>query len=439
MKKFGVRGGVHPNDNKSLTENKRTEKIPLPKMLYVPVLQHIGAPLEPTVKIGDRVLKGQKIADSQAGMSAPIHSPTSGTVKKIDIYDFPLMGKVNTIFIEPDNEEKWCELFPVTNWESSTKSDLLAKVRECGIVGIGGATFPTHIKLSPPADVKIDTLLLNAAECEPYLNSDNRLIIEDSKKIIDGIKILKKILGVEKAVIGIEDNKKEAIKVLTDAIVGTGIEIKILHTLYPQGGEKQLIKAVLGREVPSGKLPSAVGVVVQNTGTAAAISSAILEGKPILEKIVTVSGGAIKEPKNLLALIGTPIIELLEFCGVEKEKIDKLVMGGPMMGMAQYTFDVPVIKGTSGILALTKKETNTCPPAPCIGCGKCVDVCPMGLLPVMYARLGEGKLWEDFKKYNIMDCIECGSCAYICPSNRPLTEAIKIGKMKVRAMMTATK
>lgn len=435
MKVFGFKGGVHPADNKSQTENMKIERISMPKMLYIPVLQHIGTPLEPTVAIGEKVLKGQIIADSQAFLVSPIHASTSGTVKKIENYDFPLMGKVKTIFLEPDGEDKWAEgIEGIKDWEKADNTALLAKIKECGIVGIGGASFPTHIKLNPPADAKIDTLLLNGAECEPYLNSDNRLIIEDASRIIEGIKILKKILGVEKAIIGIEDNKKEAIVKLKEATSGTGIEVAELHTMYPQGGEKQLIKAVLGREVPSGKLPLNVGVVVQNTGTAAAIYTAIVEGKPLIEKIVTVSGKAVKEPKNILALIGTPISELMDACKTDREVIDKLVMGGPMMGMAQYTADVPVIKGTSGVLALTKEETNRCKPRACIGCGKCVDACPMGLLPIMYARLGEFGIWEEFKTYNIMDCIECGSCAYICPSNRPLTEAIKLGKAKVRMM-----
>ncbi|MGL6064415.1 MAG: electron transport complex subunit RsxC [Fusobacteriaceae bacterium] len=434
MKIFGFKGGVHPTENKSQTENMQTEKISLPKMLYIPLIQHIGTPLEPTVAIGEKVLKGQKIGDSKAFLSSPIHSSTSGIVKKIDNYDFPLMGKTKTIFIEPDGEETWCELHPIKNWETATKEELLEKIRENGIVGIGGASFPTHIKLNPPAESKIDTLLLNAAECEPYLNSDNRLLIENTEKVISGIKILKKILSVENVVIGIEDNKKEAIGKLEIALKGTGIDLVVLKTLYPQGGEKQLIKAVLGREVPSGKLPLNVGVVVQNTGTAAAVFSAIVEGKPLIEKVVTVSGLAVEKPKNLITLIGTPISHLLEICGAKNEEIDRLVMGGPMMGMAQYTSDVPVIKGSSGVLALTKKETNTCKARPCIGCGKCVDACPMGLMPIMYARLGEANIWEEFKKYNIMDCIECGSCAYICPSNRPLTESIKLGKAKVRMM-----
>jgi electron transport complex protein RnfC len=434
MKFFGFRGGVHPPENKIQTENMAVEELKAPKMLYIALLQHIGSPLDPIVAIGDKVLKGQKIADSQAFMSSPIHSPVSGTVKKIEEHVFPLMGRIKTIMIENDEQDTWAELPKIEDWEKADKKDLLAMIREKGIVGIGGASFPTHIKLNPPADTKIDTLLLNGAECEPYLNSDNRLMLEHPEKIINGIQIIKKILGVNKAIVGIEENKPEAIASMKKAAEGTEIEIAPLKTKYPQGGEKQLIKAVLDRQVPSGKLPSAVGVVVQNTGTAAAIYDGIVNGIPLIEKIVTVSGKAITTPKNVKIAIGTPFSYLLDHCGVNREVVDKLVMGGPMMGMAQFSEEAPVIKGTSGLLALTKEETNPYKPKSCIGCGKCVEACPMGLEPLMFARLAAFEQWEQLKEFSLMDCIECGSCAYICPANRPLTEAIKIGKSKLRAM-----
>lgn len=434
MKFFGFRGGVHPPENKIQTENMAVEEVKAPKMLYVALLQHIGAPLDPIVAVGDRVLKGQKIADSQAFMSSPIHSPVSGTVKRIEDHVFPLMGRIKTVIIENDEQETWAELSKIEKWENVDRRTLLTMIREKGIVGIGGASFPTHIKLDPPADAKIDTLLLNGAECEPYLNSDNRLMIENPEKIVNGIKIIKKILGVNRAIVGIEENKPEAIASMRKAVEGTGIEIAPLKTKYPQGGEKQLIKAVLDRQVPSGKLPSAVGVVVQNTGTAAAIYDGIVNGIPLIEKVVTVSGKGIINPKNVKIAIGTPFSYLLDYCGVNREVVDKLVMGGPMMGMAQFSEEASVIKGTSGLLALTKEETNPYKTRACIGCGKCVEACPMGLEPLMFARLAAFEQWEQLKEYSLMDCIECGSCAYICPANRPLTEAIKIGKSKLRAM-----
>lgn len=434
MKFFGFRGGVHPPENKIQTENMAVEEVKAPKMLYVALLQHIGAPLDPIVAVGDRVLKGQKIADSQAFMSSPIHSPVSGIVKRIEDHVFPLMGRIKTVIIENDEQETWDELSKIEKWENVDRRTLLTMIREKGIVGIGGASFPTHIKLDPPADAKIDTLLLNGVECEPYLNSDNRLMIENPEKIVNGIKIIKKILGVNRAIVGIEENKPEAIASMRKAVEGTGIEIAPLKTKYPQGGEKQLIKAVLDRQVPSGKLPSAVGVVVQNTGTAAAIYDGIVNGIPLIEKVVTVSGKGIINPKNVKIAIGTPFSYLLDYCGVNREVVDKLVMGGPMMGMAQFSEEAPVIKGTSGLLALTKEETNPYKTRACIGCGKCVEACPMGLEPLMFARLAAFEQWEQLKEYSLMDCIECGSCAYICPANRPLTEAIKIGKSKLRAM-----
>ena len=434
MKFFGFRGGVHPPENKIQTENMAVEEVKAPKMLYVALLQHIGAPLDPIIAVGDRVLKGQKIADSQAFMSSPIHSPVSGIVKRIEDHVFPLMGRIKTVIIENDEQETWDELSKIEKWENVDRRTLLTMIREKGIVGIGGASFPTHIKLDPPADAKIDTLLLNGAECEPYLNSDNRLMIENPEKIVNGIKIIKKIVGVNRAIVGNEENKPEAIASMRKAVEGTGIEIAPLKTKYPQGGEKQLIKAVLDRQVPSGKLPSAVGVVVQNTGTAAAIYDGIVNGIPLIEKVVTVSGKGIINPKNVKIAIGTPFSYLLDYCGVNREVVDKLVMGGPMMGMAQFSEEAPVIKGTSGLLALTKEETNPYKTRACIGCGKCVEACPMGLEPLMFARLAAFEQWEQLKEYSLMDCIECGSCAYICPANRPLTEAIKIGKSKLRAM-----
>ena len=394
---FGFRGGVHPPENKIQTEHLPIEKLESPDEIFVPLLQHIGVPLNPLVNVGDRVLKGQKIADAE-GLAVPIHSPVSGTVTKIESRVFPLTGKVMTVFIENDKKEEWAELTKIENWEEADKKALLDIIREKGIVGIGGATFPTHVKLNPPPNTKLDSLILNGAECEPYLNSDNRLMLENPKSIVEGIKIIKKILNVPDVYVGIEDNKPEAIE-----------------------------------SMRSGQLPSAVGVVVQNTGTAAAIYEAVVNGKPLIEKIVTVSGKAIKNPKNLKIAIGTPFSYILDYCGVDREKMERLVMGGPMMGLAQMTEDATVIKGTSGLLALTTEEMRPYKTKSCISCSKCVSACPMGLEPLMFDRLAANKQYDEMAEYNLMDCIECGSCNYICPANRPLAEAIKTGKSKLRA------
>ena len=423
MKFFGFRGGVHPPENKIQTEHLPIEKLESPNEIFVPLLQHIGAPLNPIVNVGDRVLKGQKIADAE-GLAVPVHAPVSGTVTKIENRVYPLSGKVMTIFIENDKKE---------DWETADKKDLLDIIRENGIVGIGGATFPTHVKLNPPPNTKLDSLILNGAECEPYLNSDNRLMLENPSSIIEGIKIIKKILNVPDVYVGIEDNKPEAIESMRKAAEGTGINIVPLKTKYPQGGEKQLIKSILDRQVPSGQLPSAVGVVVQNTGTAAAIYEAVVNGKPLIEKVVTVTGKAIKNPKNLKVAIGTPFSYILDHCGINRDEMERLVMGGPMMGLAQMTEEATVVKGTSGLLALTNEEMRPYKTKACISCSKCVSACPMGLAPLMFDRLAAAKEYEAMAGHNLMDCIECGSCAYICPANRPLAEAIKTGKAKLRA------
>ncbi len=385
------------------------------------------------VEIGSEVKIGQKIGDSKAFLSSPVHSSVSGKVVAIEVMVFPVNGRVKTIIIENNEKEEWIELEKIKDYTKKTPEQLIEIIRERGIVGQGGATFPTNIKLSPPKDKKIDTLLINGAECEPYLNADNRTLIENGKEFIEGLKITAYILGVEKSIIGIENNKKEAIEIIRE-IIKNEIELAVLKTKYPQGGEKQLIKAVLNREVPARKLPSEVGVVVQNVGTIKAIYEGVVLGKPLIERVLTVSGEGVKEPKNLLVRVGTIFREVLENVGYDEEKTEKIVMGGPMMGLAQYTIDVPVIKGTSGILALTKKEISPYEPRSCISCGKCIDACPMNLMPIMFAKLARFNEWEAMDKYNLLDCMECGSCAYVCPANRPLTEAIKLGKAKLRTI-----
>lgn len=435
MSLFKFKGGIHPPENKKITENLEIENFKTPKFIYLPMLQHIGTPCEPVVKIGERVLKGQIIGEVTGNMSVPIHSPISGIVKNIDILPFTLRGKVLTVVIENDFQDEWIQTEGIKNYKEKSKEELINKIRNCGVVGLGGALFPTHIKLNVPQEKKIEYIIINASECEPYLNSDNRLSIEKAKEIVVGIEIAMHILGVNKVFIGIEDNKGEAIKEFENELKNKeNIELAILETKYPQGGEKQLIKAILNKQVPFGKLPLDYEVVVLNVTTAYWIYNSVINGYPLIEEIITVTGEAVKKPKNYRVLIGTLFQEILDETQTDRILVDRLISGGPMMGIAQYTENIPVIKGTSGILALTKEETQKYKRSNCISCGKCVEVCPMGLEPLLFARFAQFEKWNEIKEHNLLECIECGSCQYVCPSNRPLVEGIRIGKAKIRSM-----
>lgn len=425
------RGGVHPNDRKSYTSSKAIEKLPLPNKVIIPVRQHIGAPCAPVVQKGDEVKKGQVIAKTDAFVSAIIHSSISGKVVDITEYNHPVFGKCQAIVIENDGKDEWIEGIPVerNDWEKLSSKELLGIIKEAGIVGMGGATFPTHVKLAPPPDKKVDTFILNAAECEPYLTADHRLMLEQSERIVSGVKITMKILGITKGYVGIEQNKPDAIEKMTKAFSGTGVQVVGLPTKYPQGAEKMLIKVLAEREVPSGGLPADVGVVVQNVGTVVAISDAVLKGIPLIERVTTVSGGALKEPKNLLVRVGTLFSDAIEYCGGFSETPEKLLSGGPMMGMAQSTIDLPIIKGVSGILALGKKDVNSGRESACIHCGRCVEVCPMHLVPSKLSILGQKGLYKEAKEEaNLLDCVECGSCVYVCPAKRNIVQYIKYCK-----------
>lgn len=435
MSLFKFKGGIHPPENKKVTENLEIENFKAPNFVYLPMLQHIGTPCEPVVKIGDRVLKGQIIGEVTGNMSVPIHSPISGVVKNIDILPFTLRGKVLTVVIENDFQDEWTQIEGIKNYKEKSKEELINKIRNCGVVGLGGALFPTHIKLNVPQEKKIEYIIINASECEPYLNSDNRLSIEKAKEIVVGIEIAMHILGVNKVFIGIEDNKGEAIKEFENELKNKeNIELAILETKYPQGGEKQLIKAILNKQVPFGKLPLDYEVVVLNVTTAYWIYNSVINGYPLIEEIITVTGEAVKKPKNYRVLIGTLFQEILDETETDRIIVDRLISGGPMMGIAQYTENIPVIKGTSGILALTKNETKKYKRNNCISCGKCVEVCPMGLEPLLFARFAQFEKWNEIKEHNLLECIECGSCQYVCPSNRPLVEGIRIGKAKIRSL-----
>lgn len=429
------RGGVHPQDQKAYTAAKPIEQVPLPSKVIIPTRQHIGAPCTAVVKVGDLVKKGQVIAEAQAFVAAPIHASTSGKVVEIADYPHPVFGSCQAIVIECDGQDEWMDGLPTQrDWQSCDVNQLKEFVRLAGIVGMGGATFPTHVKMAPPADKQIDTFILNGAECEPYLTADHRVMLEQAQLVITGMRIAMKILGVPQGFLGIEENKPDAIRTMSAAAAGTGIEVIPLKTKYPQGAEKTLIKVIVDREVPSGGLPMDVGVVVQNVGTVVAIADAVERGIPLIERVATVTGGAITEPKNVLLRVGATFAQAVEYCGGFKEVPQKLIMGGPMMGLAQRTLETPIIKGTSGILALSASDMNVGPERPCIRCGSCVDACPMGLVPSMLSILGERSRYQESKEeYDLLDCVECGSCVYVCPAKRNIVHYIKLSKAQTAA------
>jgi electron transport complex protein RnfC len=430
------RGGVHPNDSKSYTANKAVVTAPLPSKAIIPVQQHAGAPCQPIVAKGDLVKKGQLIATTDAFVSANVHASISGKVIDVGTYPHPIFGTCTAIVIENDGQDEWVEGLPLKrNWETLDVDAIKKIIREAGIVGMGGATFPTHVKLAPPPDKKIDCFILNAAECEPYLTADHRMMLEEADRIVTGVKIVMKVLGVTKGYIGIEDNKPDSIQAMTKAFSGTSVEVHGLHTKYPQGAEKMLIAVLTGKEVPSGGLPMDVGAVVANVGTVAAIADAVTQGIPLIERIATISGKAVKEPQNIMVRVGATFKDAIDFCGGFASQPEKIILGGPMMGTAQPSIDMPIIKGTSGILAFAAGEADTGKESPCIRCGRCLDACPMGLNPSMLSILGERDLFVEAKEdYSLLDCIECGSCVYQCPAKRNIVQYIKYCKAQNRAL-----
>lgn len=436
MKLLSFKKGIHPEEFKHFTSHKQTEKLPLPDEVCIPLQQHIGAPCTAIVEKGEEVKIGQVIGRSESFVSSPVHSTVTGKIKTIDSYLHPAGTKTQMVKIQRTGEDDWHLLEIPKDWQTAPINELNSIIHEAGIVGLGGAAFPTHIKLSPPKEKKIDSFIINGCECEPFLTSDHRAMLEMTDEILTGMAIIMKVLGVEKGYIGIESNKPDAIAQMTQNIQESDYNFKVipLKVKYPQGAEKMLIDAVLKRKVPTGGLPMDVGVVVNNVGTAIAVTQAVVEGKPLVERIVTVSGDGVPEPKNLLTRIGTSFQQLIEVCGGLKEETSSVYMGGPMMGISQWDLSVPVVKATSGIVCRTEESTNGTS-YPCIQCGTCVSACPMFLLPTKLARYSEHKLLEEASKIGILNCVECGSCAFVCPSHIPLVQWIRLGKMKVGEML----
>jgi electron transport complex protein RnfC len=440
MLKTFPKGGVHPPENK-LSADKKIETLALPKLVNIPVSQHLGVPAKLIVNKNDYVKVGQLIAEQGGFVSANIHSPVSGKVIKIDNVPDTAGYKRLAVTIQVEGDEWDASIdrsFDIKKDFNSSSEEIIKKIQEAGIVGLGGATFPSHVKLMPPKDSKPEVLIINGVECEPYLTSDHRLMLEKGIEMLVGTKLLMSALKVEKAFVGIENNKPDAIKHLTELSKDfKGIEVVPLKVQYPQGGEKQLIKAVTGREVSSGGLPIAVGTVVHNVGTAYAVYEAVQKNKPLFERVVTITGKSLKNPGNYLVRFGTPVKDLIDAAGGLPEDTGKIISGGPMMGKALNTTDVPITKGTSGILILPDDESKRREVKPCIRCAKCVTVCPMGLEPFLLMTLSEKGLYERSEKEDVMDCIECGSCSYTCPSDRPLLDYIRLGKNRVGALRRA--
>jgi len=431
------RGGVHPPEHKLSAGNAIIE-LPPPEVAVIPVSQHLGAPSKVLVNRGDQVKVGQLIAESAGFVSTKIHSSVSGKVLKVDQF----MDSKMAVQIQVEGDQ-WIETIDrsddLVRNSVLPAEDIRKKILEAGIVGLGGATFPSHVKLMVPQGKTAEYVIINGVECEPYLTADHSLMMERTEELLSGIQLLMKGLGVEKAIMGIENNKPDAIEKMKEITKGSSVTVQGLKVKYPQGGEKQLVQALLKREVPSGGLPIDVGVVVFNVGTALAVYEAVMKNRPLIDRVVTVTGKSLEKPSNFVVRIGTPISSLIEKAGGLPEATTKVINGGPMMGKALSTLDVPVVKGSSGILLIDEKDARRKEVKPCIRCTKCLSVCPMGLEPYLLMTLSEKSLFERMEPEKVMDCIECGSCSYTCPTSRPLLDYIRLGKAEVGKIMRARK
>ena len=438
---FDFHGGIHPPENKVQSNSTPIQTLALPPLLILPFNMHIGAPAKPIVNIGDRVLKGQKLADANGVVSVPVHAPTSGTITAIGprAVQHPSGLDAPCIVLQPDGEDRWTERHPIHNWRECSPSTLITRIREAGVAGMGGAGFPSAVKVNLKQGTQIQQLVLNAVECEPYITADDLLMRERADDIVRGIHILQHLIKPHETLIGIEDNKPLAIAAMRAAIEnaeknnGGSIEVVVVPTKYPSGGEKQLIQLLTGKEVPSSGIPAQVGVVCQNIGTALAMYRAIAFGEPLISRITTITGDAVKQPGNVEVLIGTPVSHLLNHAGVSDDKLGRLIMGGPMMGFTLHALDIPVVKTSNCVIAASKEELpEPATEQPCIRCGSCAEVCPADLLPQQLYWYSKTSDLERAQQYNLMDCIECGACAYVCPSNIPLVQYYRFAKGEVR-------
>jgi electron transport complex protein RnfC len=432
---WDIPGGIHPAECKERSNRTPIQPVPLPKRLTLPLNQHIGAPADPVVAVGARVLTGQLIAAANGFVSVPVHAPTSGTISFIGPQPYPHVSGMlaPAIVIDSDGLEQWCELTPCPDYRHLQHSDLIELIRQAGISGLGGAGFPTAVKLNARPTQKIHTLIINGTECEPYITADDLLMRERATELISGIDILVQLINPDEVLIGIEDNKPEAIAAMRDALAERSYQLKVFPTKYPSGGEKQLIQILTGVEVPSGGLPADIGMLCQNVGTCVAIHDAVIHGKPLISRITTLTGEALAQPMNVEVLLGTAVGELLEFAGLDQAKLNRLIMGGPMMGFTLADFAVPLIKTTNCLLASTTAELPPPPPAmPCIRCGECAEACPASLLPQQLHFFAIGQEHEQLKAHNLFDCIECGACAYVCPSSIPLVQYYRAAKGEIR-------
>ena len=439
LRSLGFRHGVHPPEHKEATASLPIRRLPFPKEVVIPLRQHAGTPAKLVVRIGERVLRGDVIAEADGFVSAPVHASASGRVSEIGLWPHP-DGSMDTavrIAVEPYSAQVPRPRL-VPRWEGLSPEEIVRAVQAGGVVGLGGATFPTHVKLAPPRDVHVETIILNGAECEPYLTTDHRIMVEHPERVHLGARIMMHTLGAKRVVIGVEKNKPDAIAAL-QRLCPTDIDVTVLPLTvkYPQGAEKMLIKAVTGREVPSGKLPVSLGVLVQNVGSAASIAEIFDTGLPLVERIVTVGGPGVRRPANLIVPVGTKLRDVLEACGGLTADAEEILFGGPMMGLAQSSLNVPIVKGTTGVIVLTKLDINPAGSYPCIHCGNCLDACPIFLNPSMLGDLARMGRYEEMEAMHLMDCMLCGSCAYVCPSKIPLSQLFQASKTALRKQKAA--